>query len=82
MSWRSDRVIGERRGLKRTIKLGSGETTSVYLDDRTWSKFQKLRVALGRSARELLVDIRHSSGSTLSEQVRSFIDATHKSRKR
>ena len=72
MSLRYGRIIGERRGWKRTIKLGS-ETTSIYLDDAAWERLQQLRVKLGKSTREIVTLARMSPGDSLSDQVRAFL---------
>lgn len=73
MNWRSDRVYGERRGTKRTIKLGTGVTTSVYLDDATWQRFQLARIVSGKSAREFVVLAEQIPGYNLSDKIRNLL---------
>jgi hypothetical protein len=73
MNWRSDRVYGERRGTKRTIKLGGGVTTSVYLDDETWRRFQRARIASGKSAREFVLIAEQTPGHNLSDKIRNLL---------
>ncbi|UVO33935.1 hypothetical protein KUL72_20695 [Bradyrhizobium arachidis] len=72
-NWRSDRVYGERRGTKRTIKLGGGVTTSVYLDDPTWERFKRERIVSGKSARELVVLAEQMPGYNLSDKIRNLL---------
>lgn len=73
MRWRSDRIIGERRGIKRTIKLGRGDTTSVYLDDVTWERLRLARTSLGKSTREIVMLAKQFPGESLSDQLRTFL---------